>query len=293
MSLNRYRAFGLNIDSEVPIAMLLPEEPLDAPDVRIVYGDLSGVECSENNMINESSRFFFRLPDSASFLIENGASITVDAKPDAQPGLLAVYLLGSCMGALLYQRGGYLLHGSCVSRDGKAILLTGDSGAGKSTLAAHFLSNGWKLVTDDVAAVRGIEEGNPLVYPSYPSQKLWQDAIERTDYQGELFSLFQEDRREKFNVRVQAFSREPAALTAVVRLIPTDDDCAVEPVTGFARVDQLMRNTYRLYMVPEADRERHFQRCVTLGNNLTMLVALRARSRDTTGDLYRMILEHL
>ncbi len=41
------------------------------------------------------------------------------------------------------------MHGTCVSRDGNAVLLTGPPGAGKSDLALRLLSRGFELVADD------------------------------------------------------------------------------------------------------------------------------------------------
>jgi HPr kinase/phosphorylase len=41
------------------------------------------------------------------------------------------------------------LHGSCVSRDGYAILVVGAPGSGKSDLALRLLSRGFELVADD------------------------------------------------------------------------------------------------------------------------------------------------
>lgn len=41
------------------------------------------------------------------------------------------------------------LHGSCVARDGNAILLVGPPGSGKSDLALRLLARGFELVADD------------------------------------------------------------------------------------------------------------------------------------------------
>lgn len=281
-----YRAFGLLIDSEIPIGMLLPV-PEGTADVTVRRADLSG----KQKEYRTPEEYFFRTQDSA-FCIRGGREILVDSGPEAPEGLLSVYLLGSCMGAVLHQRKLFLLHGSCVTKDGCSVLLTGDSGAGKSTLAAEFLNRGWQLVTDDVAVITGIESGCPMVQTSYPSQKLWRDAIERTNYQGELLPLYQEQRREKFNIRVESFREGTYPLKAVVRLIPAGD-CCVEPVDGFAKVDQLMRNTYRPFMIAEGDRQQHFQRCVTLSGQIAMLVALRSTQRDTAGEVYEQIVQYL
>lgn len=41
------------------------------------------------------------------------------------------------------------LHGACVGRDGRGLLLIGDSGAGKSTAALHCLLRGMDFLTED------------------------------------------------------------------------------------------------------------------------------------------------
>ena len=54
------------------------------------------------------------------------------------------------------------LHGSCVSKDGDAILLLGPSGSGKSDLVLRLLSHGFELVADDqVTIADGYASGPP------------------------------------------------------------------------------------------------------------------------------------
>lgn len=47
------------------------------------------------------------------------------------------------------------LHGSCVSRDGDAILVLGPPGSGKSDLVLRLLSRGFELVADDQVDIVG------------------------------------------------------------------------------------------------------------------------------------------
>ncbi|MEC8195025.1 MAG: HPr kinase/phosphatase C-terminal domain-containing protein [Pseudomonadota bacterium] len=47
-----------------------------------------------------------------------------------------------------------LLHGTCVSDDGRAVLIVGASGRGKSGLALQLMAYGAKLVSDDQTIVR-------------------------------------------------------------------------------------------------------------------------------------------
>jgi HPr kinase/phosphorylase len=46
------------------------------------------------------------------------------------------------------------LHGSCVSKDGNAVLVVGPPGSGKSDLALRLLSRGFELVADDQVDVK-------------------------------------------------------------------------------------------------------------------------------------------
>ena len=53
------------------------------------------------------------------------------------------------------------LHASCVSTDGRAVLICGPSGSGKSDLALRLMDRGFNLVSDDRTIVR--KEGDKLV----------------------------------------------------------------------------------------------------------------------------------
>jgi len=46
------------------------------------------------------------------------------------------------------------VHGSCVSRNGEAVLLVGPSGSGKSDLVLRLLARGFDLVADDQVDIR-------------------------------------------------------------------------------------------------------------------------------------------
>lgn len=72
---------------------------------------------------------------------------------DAAPMALAHSLLAAEMGMNMQMALGWrrhlLLHASCVERDGRALVMTGESGSGKSTLAAQLGERGWRLMGDE------------------------------------------------------------------------------------------------------------------------------------------------
>lgn len=55
-----------------------------------------------------------------------------------------------------------VLHAAALSREGRAVLVSGPSGAGKTTLALALLEAGWRLLSDDFAP---LERATGLVHP--------------------------------------------------------------------------------------------------------------------------------
>ena len=285
----KYKAFGCLIDSEIPIAQL-PNVHCAEADITIQRADLSSLALEFDMVRLFPGEIQFCYEKIGAFRITGGSLIEVDPDPACGEAHLGVFLMGSCMGAILHQRGFLPLHGSCVTDGHRSILITGDSGAGKSTLAAEFLKRGWSLLTDDVSAVYDVETV-PMVRSSYPSQKLWQDALEHYDRpETSVHSLYFNENREKFGVDVSSFFFDGCApLSLVVRLIPADASCSVSAIEGIAKADQLLRNTYRSYMIAPGNRQRHFQRCVTLSTKLPMALAVRENGKQCAAELYDMI----
>ena len=287
-----YKAFGLVIESSLPIPQL--SEVFDAQsDVRIIPARLRGIVDPDAPTTAEGGCIIPTMTDTL-FRVTNGNLIEADVCEGDTESNVAVYLMGSCMGAILVQRGYMLLHGSCVTDGRRSVLITGDSGAGKSTLAAEFLKRGWKLLTDDVTCIFD-RDGVPMVQCSYPSQKLWQDALDRYEKQdADVHSLYFSEEREKFGVNVSdSFFNGVCPLSMIVRLVPADHPCFLGPIEGMAKVDQLMRNTYRIYLIEKRHQQRHFQRCVTLSTKIPMALAVRENGKQCADTLYELITKHL
>ena len=134
-----------------------------------------------------------------------------------------------------------------------------------------------------------------MVQSSYPSQKLWQDALDHYEKGGEdIHSLYFSDTREKFGVNVtESFFDGVCPLSMVVRLVAADHGTCLSPMEGMAKVDQLMRNTYRLYLIEKRHLQRHFQRCVTLAGKLPMALAVRENGKQCADTIYELITKHL
>ena len=246
--MHRYRAYGLNLESEVPLSELKPCDFGEA-DVSIKFdaveppfggGQARSIEATRDKFLLDKARI-------ARFRAEKGSLIAVEPYPDSSLEEIKPYLLGSLMGAILLQRRIFPIHGSCMVIKGSGVLLTGRSGAGKSTVAAALLAKGCRILTDDVAAIQFGSAG-PVVYPGYPGQKLWEDAIERTGAADSRASLNRiTGGLEKYSVRRDGcFSEEPAPLHALYEIVPRPvPDIAVEEIRGAAKVDALLNSVFR------------------------------------------------
>jgi len=99
--------------------------------------------------------------------------------PEAAPMALEHGLLAAEMGMNLQMALGWrrhvLLHASCVERDGRAIVITGESGSGKSTLASLLGERGWRLMGDEFALLDPVS-GMIFAFPRLISIK--NEAIE-------------------------------------------------------------------------------------------------------------------
>ncbi len=290
----KYRAFGMVIESEFPIAQVPVSDGEETPDVVIRASDLSGYAIPEDRFVVSADSVLFQIETIGVFRVTNGNLVEVDVKKELTDDHLAVYLMGSCMGAILHQRGMVPIHGSCVTNGHRSVIITGDSGAGKSTLASEFLHQGWKLLTDDVSVLKNLD-GVPEVQSSYPSQKLWQDTLSQySEEKTNIHTLYARGDSSKFGVSVEnVFFDGSAPLSLIIRLLPAEFETTLEPFDGFAKVDQLMRNTYRLGLIAEENRQRHFQRCVNLSQKIPMALAIREKDVPTADKLYELITNYL
>ncbi len=180
---HRCQAYGLRIDSELELPELAPADPAadDGPaDVRIVFGavERDGPADGSARAIGpilwaRPGALWLQVPGVAGFRVEDGERITVDPDPAADDDSLRLFLLGSALGALLWQRGATVLHGNAVQVGEGVLVCVGASGAGKSTLAAGFARRGHALLADDVVAL----DDAGRVQPGLARVRLWQDMV--------------------------------------------------------------------------------------------------------------------
>lgn len=291
MSTYDYYAFGLNVRSELSLPEFL-SAAFTKPDVEITYAP---VQKSLENKIYSRPRtdvgetsVLLRIPAVGRFLIENGRRINVQPEQGAEPAAIRLFLLGSCFGALLHQRGITPMHGSAVAGNNGAIIICGDSGVGKSTTATALRARGYQILTDDIAAL-SIKNDAILLIPGYPQLKLWQNSMDHFGLQTADYHRVRA-KDAKYAIPIPGrFSSTPTPVHALVWLRKQD---IVEPalrlLEGSDRFEAVHKNVYRKKFALSASPYDRFYRCQCIAEKLICAELARSQSCDnidTVADL--------
>ena len=154
-----YSAYGLGIHSELMIPELVQMDSSADVKIHIIFdGNLdpyrttNAIEKRWDLDLNFESATFF-VEDVGAFLITDGNRIVILPAPGYSEQIIRLYLLGTVMSILLYQRKLLVLHGSIVEINQRAAIFLGASGAGKSTTTAALFASGHRILADDIAAI--------------------------------------------------------------------------------------------------------------------------------------------
>lgn len=291
-----YKAFGLNIYSEISLPELpklnIPEELVN---IEVEISNLTTLWSKTpkiNHFVADTGFCMFKVPDVAIYLIQGGKRIVVSPMKGSQEDHIRLYLLGTCMGALLMQRKILPLHGSAIAINGKAYAIVGDSGAGKSTLASALLNRGYKLLSDDVIPVSLNKENVPMVTPAYPQQKLWIESLKEFGMESYHFRPIV-DRDTKFAIPLDnQFATEKLPLAGVFELKKTkNEEISIEPIQNLQRFHTLFYHTYRnLFIERSGLMGWHFDLSAKIIKKITLYHLCRPISRFTANDLMELIL---
>lgn len=297
MSTTIYTAFGLRISSEYLFPELIEADGADNEiDVSIELGDLTeywdSLGPQQDYYAVDQGNIAFNMPGTAIFSVQEGRKIIISPASGADERMVRVYLLGSCMGALLLQRRILPLHGSAVVIGGQAFAFVGHSGAGKSTLAAAMLNLGLPLLTDDVIPVALNDRNIPIILPAYPQQKLWKKSLDALGMNAQAYSpLYQEV--DKFAIPVTGqFSPGAVPLAGIFEInVSRNNLTEIKPVVGLQRFPLLFNHTYRNFLVPLLNLEEwHFRMSAQIISKASFMAVTRSNAAFTVDHLTAQIM---
>ena len=291
-----YDAFGLNILSELPLPELnRPVFPGDHIDVSIKLSDLSidKIELDQKNGFTVRSHYVaFEVPSLAIFSIKNGKEIVVAPLNDFDEAKARLYILGTCMGVILMQQQTLPLHGSAIAINGRAYAIIGNSGAGKSTLASAFIQKGYKLISDDVIPVTFSNDRIPMVQPTYPQQKLWEESLNEFGVDAKKYQpLF--ERETKYSVPVKnSFYNKPIPLAGIFELVKgSGESVEIRQTNGLESFRILLHHTFRGSLLQRLGlKEWHFIYSSEILKSVNTFQVTRSSSNFTPYELVSKIL---
>lgn len=241
-----YQLFGWRAQSALPLPELLPwRGDARAPDLIVEMGAVPPVDQSRPSFSPAvqigATGVRVAIPAVATYWVEAGRRVVIEpVLPEEAPDI-RVFLLGTVLAILCFQRGLLPLHASAIDIGGRVLLLSGISGAGKSTLAAAFSARGYRLLSDDLCALE-VREGQPLrILPAFPRVKLWRDSAEQLQV---AFAGLERSREEleKYHVPLAEALFQPNALPpAHIVLLRTERAPEEHPPRRLVGVEALRR----------------------------------------------------
>jgi len=288
----RYKTYNLNIESQLNLPELNLSDDKDPPDVFIRLGHVpanglvDGTRLGPFLWVNERS-VWLKVPQVATFLISGSNEIVIDAVPNIDEDSIRVFLLGSALGALLFQRGYLVLHGNAIRIGDQCMVCVGHSGAGKSTLAAGFMQRGYDILADDVVPV----DSHCNAVAGFPRIKLWQDTADRLEIKTDELKRIRPN-LEKFNLPLtQQFGHESLPIRWVYILSSEHQvHITVDPILGMQRFQPLRNKTYRVQFLEAMSLKReHLQLCGQLAGK----IRLARVTRPSKGFKLDALIDHL
>ncbi len=284
-----YSCFDFRLESEVVLKELAEAED-DRPAVAIRLGTvpetIDGAERGPHGIQVAGDRVLLSIPRTARYLVTGGREIVIEPVEGGSERNLRLFLLGSALGILCFQRGLLLLHANAVVVNGGAVAFAGDSGAGKSTLAAWFSQAGYPVLCDDVCAVR-VADGRAVTWPGLPRLKLWGEAAVAFGHDRKALDVAIEG-LDKYHVPVVAQGSADAIPLREVNLLARAEDGASverEALSGAAAMAAMMAQTYRgEYLATMGLTRWHFEQCAALARAVKLFATPRLWGYDRIDD---------
>jgi hypothetical protein len=238
---------------------------IDAPEPEWT----SRVREREHVLESEGSeaRFWFR--NVGTFVVRGGETVTVIPEHEGvDRSVLPLYVEGMIMAMVLYQRGLTVLHASVIEVQGGAVACVGPIGAGKSSTAAAFYSRGYRILTDDNAAIE-LASGVPVVAAGYPYVKLFPSIAASLGFEKSSLESLHETRSKIAGDVTKGFFECPVPLRTIYVLERNQSPSprAIIRLSPLQATMQLIRNAVPTRWGYRGEA-RQLQQCSAIANHV-------------------------
>ncbi|NEO94707.1 MAG: hypothetical protein F6K56_32770 [Moorea sp. SIO3G5] len=229
------------------------------------------------------------LKDTGLFLVQGGNMIMIIPAAEATLSRIRMALVGTVMAILLYQRGLLVLHASVVNINGGAVVFLGNSGEGKSSIAAALHTQGYRIITDDVAPV-SLNQGTAKVAPSFPQIKLSQEVAKVLGYDQDKLGLLVPKLNKPGYELNQDLTQALLPIRCIYVLV-SGLQLSIKPLKLEEAVMELSRHS-RLNSLFDSEKASHLLQCAQLANKCSVYRLQRPRNLALLPELARLVAEH-
>ncbi|MEO1429118.1 MAG: serine kinase [Cyanobacteria bacterium J06632_19] len=290
-----YIAYGLSFQSELAIPEFIPGQ--GGCDAQIIIKKDSTPKdylaeeylCQEWALKVHQQEAFLYVKDTGIFLIQRGHKIVVVPTENATEKGIRLYLVGTVMSILLYQRQFLVLHASVANINGSAVAFLGESGEGKSSTAAAFYRKGYDILTDDVAPVT-LAKGPATITPGFPQIKLCRKTAEALGYDFDSLDVINSPKQKRGH-RFKPNSLAPLPIGRIYVLYE-DTELKIERFTSKESVIELLRHSRPITLYHSGDTN-HFFQCVTLAKECGVYRLGRPRDLALLPETVKLVEENL
>ncbi|MBV8781693.1 MAG: hypothetical protein JO353_09880 [Phycisphaerae bacterium] len=292
-----YTAYGLTIDSEIPLSAIELENRQDA-DLVIRYGRIDGVIRSSDRRptVMSAGELTAYWPEVAAFSVRNGREIVIEPDLSASESAVSDWVQSSILSIALHQRGLFVLHASAVVIEGRAVAFAGDVGQGKSTTASAFHAAGYPMLTDDLVVV-DCAAPQPMVLPGYPHVKLLNETAEHFGVDAKSLKPLDSDQGKGIRRLSAGYHATPVPLGGIC-ILEDAAQLSVAPMPPQFALRNLICHAFVARLTEFLERtgtaQRHFRDCTTIvgrelvwslkrPRDLMQLPNLVQRVRETIG----------
>ncbi len=291
----KYQAFGLNIHSEIELPSLQVSEDANS-DIEIIRGEVNKSGLSSPDVVKPFSQLaknelWLHIPDIAWFYVTNGNHIVVEPEKESDPQSVRLFLMGTCMGAIMHQRNRLVMHANAIRVKDSCIIFMGASGNGKSTLAAAFQQRGYEILADDLAVI----DDDLNVYPSYPQIKLWHDTTKKLDIDHSKLKRIRLQVEKYAYPVTEGFCTQSLPIKAGYILNNhNQNEFLFEPLQGVEKFNPLRFNTYRIQHLEGLGlKNSHLKHTAKLANTISLTRITRPNHTFELDKLVELIEEDL
>lgn len=286
-----YRAYGLNLASNLELPDLLPTEAIPDVTIRLIDETVSGIpDTYQGDVHLDPQEATFFNPRVGRFTFHQGKEVIVQPTPQRNLELIRLHLVNGMMHIVLFQRGTLVLHGSAIAIQGQAVGFIGASGRGKSSIAAALYQRGHRLFSDDVIPIH-VGTTEIEVFPGYPQVKVSEEVAECLGYDASIrIATYPEEGEASFQAQ-RSFLTSPLPLKQIYILEPSDT-IAVSPLSAREAMIVMMQNALpTMCNLPQTAEQ--FLQVTKLANSVPFYRLQRSQNLTELPDLAELVEVHV